>query len=333
MMTSVTTYEQDRTKPYSQDLRWRVVWQVEGLRYTQSRVAKNLGIDKSTVCRIASLFRTTGSVSSKQYPKEKAFRKLTAPAQLAVLNFVVENPGTQLKEVQKMLSQQLLLSIDVSTICRFLLKSNFTYQKLSLIATQRSAFLRQKFMLDVSEYKQEMFVFIDETGTDSRKALRTHGYSLCGVPAKCHKPLVRGSRVSAIAAMSIEGIIDVKVSQGTNNGDTFYNFVETILLPHLQPFDGINSHSIVVMDNCSIHHTQEVVSLIEEVGVIVHFLPPYSPDLNPIEEAFSKVKFNIKYLERIMDMSDLEHIMLCAFAMISKQDCEGYISHCNIYNT
>ena len=235
-------------------------------------------------------------MTSKQYPKEKAFRKLTAPAQLAVLDFVVENPGTQLKEVQKMLSQQLLLSIDVSTICRFLLKSNFTYQKLSLVATQRSTFLRQKFMLDVSEYKHEMLVFIDETGTDSRKALRTHGYSLCGVPAKYHKPLVRGSRVSAIAAMSTEGILDVKISQGTNNGDTFYNFVETILLPHLQPFDGISSHSIVVMDNCSIHHTQNVVSLIEEVGVIVHFLPPYSTDLNPIEEAFSKAKYNIKYL-------------------------------------
>ena len=80
-------------------------------------------------------------------------------------------------------------------------------------------------MLDVSEYKQEMLVFIDETVTDSRKALRTHGYSLRGVPAKYHKPLVRGSRVSAIAAMSTEGILDVKISQGTNNGDTF-----TILL-------------------------------------------------------------------------------------------------------
>ena len=87
------------------------------------------------------------------------------------------------------------------------------------------------------------------------------------------------------------------------------------------------------MDNCSIHHTQEVVSLMEEVGVVVHFLPPYSPDLNPIEEVFSKVKFNIKYLERIMDTGNLENIMLCAFAMISKQDCEWYISHCNIYNT
>ena len=123
------------------------MWQIEGLRYVHKRVIENLGIDTSTVSRIANLFRTTGSVSSKQYPKEVGFRKLTTPAQLAVLNFVVDNPVAQLKELKEMLSQQLQSSIDVSTICCFLLKSNVTYQKLSLVATQRSALLRQRFML------------------------------------------------------------------------------------------------------------------------------------------------------------------------------------------
>ena len=74
--------------------------------------------------------------------------------------------------------------------------------------------------------------------------------------------------MSAIAAMSTEGI---NCSQGANIGGGFYNFVEMILLPHLQPFDGSSSHSVVIMDNCSIHYTKEVVSLIEEIGVIVHF--------------------------------------------------------------
>ena len=209
----------------------------------------------------------------------------------------------------------------------------FTYQKLSLVATQRSAFLRQKFMLDVCEYEKEMFVFVDETRTDKRKALmRTHGYSLCGVPMKYHKPLVRGERMSAIAMMSTEGILDAKISKGTTNGSDFYDFVEKHMLPHLHPFDGTSSHSVVIMDNCSIHHTQEVVSLIEEIGVIVHGLPPYSPDLNPIEEPFSKVKYNFKYLERIMNINDLETIILCAFSMITQRDCQGWISHCNIYN-
>ena len=114
-------------------------------------------------------------------------------------------------------------------------------------------------------------------------------------------------------------------------GDTFYDFVQEHLLPHLLPFDGVNPHSVVVMDNCSIHHIQEAVSMIEEVGAIVQFLPPYSPDLNPIEEAFSKVKSELKKLISSMEVRDIEIITLAAFASITKQDCQGWISHCNIY--
>ena len=66
------------------------------------------------------------------------------------------------------------------------------------------------------------------------------------------------------------------------------SFMSSLRLPQLQPFNGINNHSVAVMDNCSIHHIPEIVSMIKEVGAIVHFLPPYSPDLNPIERTFSK---------------------------------------------
>ena len=105
-----------------------------------------------------------------------------------------------------------------------------------------------------------------------------------------------------------------------------------VLLPNLQPFNGINAHSVVIMDNCSIHYVPNIVTMIEEVGAIVHILPPYSPDLNPIEESFSKVKNEIKSLERTMDTSDTETIMLAAFSSISPSDCQGWISHCDIYS-
>ena len=71
------------------------------------------------------------------------------------------------------------------------------------------------------------------------------------------------------------------------DGDEFMYFLQHILVPH-QPFDGVNPHSVVVMDNASIHNVDRAVQLIESTGVLVQFLPPYSPDLNPIEEAFSQ---------------------------------------------
>ena len=130
--------------------------------------------------------------------------------------------------------------------------------------------------------------------------------------------------------MSVNGILDVKTVRGTSDGDTFYSFVQTHLLPHLMPFDGVNPHSVVVLDNCSIHHIAEVNSMLEEVRVLEHFLPPYSPDLNPIEEAFSKVKSNLK--TEFENSLDIETLLLASFTSITPKDCQGWISHAGIYN-
>ena len=296
-----------------------MVWQTETLQYSNEQVAKNLGVDRSTVSRIVHLFNTTGNVCKKS---DNAYRKLTSPAQVLVLNLVIEKPGIYLREIQAELMHMLLLDVNVSTICKFL-HAGFTYQKLCMVALQRDAFLRQKFVVDVSEYETEMLIFLDETGADRRNCIRRRGYSMRGIPLRKHSLLVRGERVSGIAIMSINGILDVSVNKGTTNGDVFHDFVQKFLLPLLQPFDGVNPHSVVIMDNCSIHHVNEVVKMIEEVGAIVQFLPPYSPDLNPIEEAFSKVKSEMKSFEQTMDINDIETITLAAFASISQSDCQG----------
>ena len=79
------------------------------------------------------------------------------------------------------------------------------------------------------------------------------------------------------------------IVEGNATGEVFVKFVLNCLLPILQPFNGTNSHSVVVMDNASVHHYEEVAD-ITGVGSIVCFLPPYLLELNPIENAFSKVK-------------------------------------------
>ena len=79
------------TSAYSEDLRWRMIWQSELLGYSQQPIAQNLGVDQSTVSRTIQLFETTGSVGKKPNPKERSFRKLTAPCQL--LHLVLQHPG------------------------------------------------------------------------------------------------------------------------------------------------------------------------------------------------------------------------------------------------
>ena len=145
---------------------------------------------------------------------------------------------------------------------------------------------------------------------------------------------MRGERVSIITFMSVAGVLDCQLVSGSVDGEVFYNFVEKYLLPHLMPFDGHNPHSIVVLDNCSIHHMDETVNMIHEVGALVHFLPPYSPDFNPIENMFAKLKGEMKALENQFEPGiDIETVMLTALTSITTQDCIHWIQDCELYNS
>ena len=148
------SYEPSRTSAYNEDLRWRMVWQREALGCTYDQIASNLGVDKSTVQRTVQLFLASGSVSKRPYPKEKAFRKLTQPAQLFVLNLVVDNPAMYLDEVQKRLQTTLMLEVSLSTICRFLRDSGFTRKKLQKVALQQDKFLREQYISDVCVFQR-----------------------------------------------------------------------------------------------------------------------------------------------------------------------------------
>ena len=113
---------------------------------------------------------------------------------------------------------------------------------------------------------------------------------------------------------------------------SIYNFVCTSLLSKLMPFNGTNRNSVLILDNCSVHHVHEVDQALSDCGVITHYLPPYSPDYNPIELAFSKVKYAIKSMEAEMQaINDLETIVLAAFATITHMDCQQWINSTGIY--
>ena len=91
--------------------------------------------------------------------------------------------------------------------------------------------------------------------------------------------------------MSVDGIHDVYLFAGTVDGEKFAEFVHNCLQPFIPAFKWINPYSVIIMDNTSIHHVEQVVDMIEDqIGAHLLFLPPYSPDLNPAEEVFGQVK-------------------------------------------
>ena len=308
--------EPARTRAYHPDLRWRMVYQTKVLSYPVKKVSENLCVDQSTVRRTLKLFDTSGLIEKKMYPNNHGGPKLSKADQLHILELVLENPGIYLHEL-KLELQARGTDVHESTICRFLQQANFTHKKMKLIAIQQSEELRAKYL-----------VFVDETGSTRKDAIRKFGYSLRGMPCYSTKLLAKGKRVSAIAALSLEGVVDVKFVHGSVDGDTFADFVELSLMPHLLPFNGINHNSVVVMDNASIHYNARVERLISSVGALLVHLPPYCPDLNPIEGSFSAVKSFLKAHEVIaITPKDIENILLMAFASVSPEDCCGWFSH------
>ena len=139
--------------------------------------------------------------------------------------------------------------------------------------------------------------------------------------------LVRGKRYSAITALSLDGVLDTHITPNTVTGDTFLEFVETKLLLKVMPFDGVNQQSIIVMDNASIHHVYPVIEALEEAGCLLLFLPPYSPDLNPIEECFSKVKSQLRSCDAtIQELAEenFPDLIQSAFDSVLPEDVIGW---------
>ena len=94
------------------------------------------------------------------------------------------------------------------------------------------------------------------------------------------------------------------------------------------PCDGQNPNSIIVMDNCSVHHVHEVVDLIRQSGILLLFLPPYSPDLNPAEEAFSYIKGYLKKHDTLLQCGvSLTDIIQAGFDSITTTQCQSWITH------
>ena len=170
-------------------------------------------------------------------------------------------------------------------------------------------------------------------GQTIRDNILKFGYALRGMTPVTHRFLSRGKRTNVIAALSSTGIIAIEMSTTTVNGDRFFDFVRGSLVPNMLPFNGSNSKSILVLDNCSVHHIEPITTLLREAGIIVLFLPPYSPVLNPAEEVFSCVKTYLKrhdtLLQTIPAHSD---VIKEAFHSISQIQLNSFITHAGYLN-
>ena len=142
---------------------------------------------------------------------------------------------------------------------------------------------REQWVKYQGRIEPERLVFIDETWTKTNMA-PLRGWSLCGTRLKAKVPHGRWQTTTFVAALRHDRITAPWLLDGPIDGESFRTYVEKVLVPTLKPGD------IVIMDNLGSHKGKAVRELIRSAGAKLFFLPKYSPDLNPIEQVFAKLK-------------------------------------------
>ena len=276
----------------------------------------------------------TGEVEAKKQPTRECMRILSENDELFIVGLILERPSMYLSELCSEIYKVTGKDVSASTGCGLLARHGLTRKKIQQIAKQRCVEHRASFMARMYSYKHHLLVWVDETGSEHRDYVRQYGYAIRGERAVSHRLLGRGQRVSAIAAISTEGVVTVDLHKGSVDTDVFADFVRGSLIPNMQAFDGEASKSIVIMDNLAVHHVEVIVELFREAGIVVFFLPPYSPDLNPIEEAYGFIKQYLKHHDELLQVVDDPHpVIQAAFGEITERHCNGWISHSGYCNT
>jgi hypothetical protein len=185
-----------------------------------------------------------------------------------------------------------------------------------------------KYRLNPFYHYKEQRVFVDEVSKDGRAALRQYAWSTRGTPAVVSLPFSRGIRISALAAFNSKGFLSWKCTRGTFTRHLFHDAFVKNILPCLNPYPFPNS--IIILDNARIHMYRELEEAIATRGALLFFLPPYSPQLNPIEVGFSLVKRWIEKNAHLAFHETPELVLEIAFRKCAckAQAALNLFSHC-----
>ena len=177
---------------------------------------------------------------------------------------------------------------------------------------------REAWFEDQLELDRSKLVFIDETGAATNMA-RRRGRAQKGERLRAGIPHGHWKTTTFVAGLRLTGMTAPMVLDGPMNGAAFLAYVQQVLVPELKPGD------IVIMDNLSAHKGCQVRDAIEAAGARLLYLPPYSPDFNPIENAFAKLKALLrKAAERTVEA--LWHLIGKLIDAYSPQECANYFA-------
>jgi transposase len=304
-------------RAFSDDLRLRIHEACQAGEPT-AEVADRFGVSPAFVRRLEQRFRLTGSLAPLPGGRGPA-RKL-ADHEDALRQAVRDHPDATPAEHKG----RLKLPASRVTVWRALRRLRLTRKKKSTRAAEQGrpdvAEARRQWPGKLAGVDPDDLVFLDETGANTAMR-RTHGYAPKGERVVASSPLAGWQAVTFVGALTASGLQAPWALEGAMNGEWFLAYVEQVLVPALRP------GMVVVMDNLPAHKVAGVAEAIRQAGCRVEYLPPYSPDLNPIENAFSKLKRGLRdWAARTVEgvYEGLRRLI----HRFSPAECLNYFRHC-----
>ncbi|HWX28069.1 MAG TPA: IS630 family transposase, partial [Steroidobacteraceae bacterium] len=268
--------------PYSLDLRKRVVAAIEG-GMSRNQAAKQFGVAISTAIGWMQRVDETGSIAPGQMGGHKP--KAISGEHAVWLSQRMKNGDFTLRGLVAELAER-GLKVDYRSVWEFAHAEELSFKK-SVVAGERDrpdvARRRAQWIKYQDRVEPERLVFIDETWTRTDMA-PLRGWAPRGHRLAAKVPHGRWKTMTFLAALRHDRIDAPWFVKGPIDGESFRLYVEKVLLPTLRPGD------IVIMDNLGSHKGKAVRQLIRSADAKLFFLPKYSPDLNPIEQVFAKLK-------------------------------------------
>ena len=164
------------------------------------------------------------------------------------------------------------------------------------------------------------FVFVDESGINTGMT-RFYGRGEVGQRVVDYVPDTRWESLTILSSLRIDGTTEALVFEGALNGEMFTGYMKTCLAPTLKEGD------VVIMDNLSSHKVKGLEEIVKERGARIEYLPPYSPDMNPVENMWSKVKTHLRQTKERCKEALFEAVGV-ALRTVTAQDAQGWFGQC-----
>jgi transposase len=268
-------------RPYSHDLRQRILAAVERRELTFHQIAHHFQVSVSCIVRLLQRYHLTGSCHPQPHAGGRP-PKMDKGAQKRLQDLVSQQPDATLTELRDRLG----ISCSLTTIFRTLKRLGITRKKKVLYDTEgdtpRVRQQRRRYRKRMSQVKASRLVFFDEMGATTAMT-RRYGRAPRGQRVVDRVP-VHGTNRTLVVGLRLSGVRAAIVLPRAMNRDSFEGYVRDFVVPVLREGD------VVIWDRLAAHQNPAVMTLVKRAGATVVMLPVSSPDLNPIEEMFSKLK-------------------------------------------